>query len=234
MFYFLYCAPLWRRNCIFVYRPKFDSGGMRWPFLVDVLISSMVLGQVLLCTMMALKKAFGPAFLAAIPIVPVMIFRSMSKHRYLKAYMDAGLLQTSLLDGWDNSLPTSMEKREEYRQFLIDAHKAAYIPICIAGGATSVLTAEPAVVVPHENDDDAVAAAPYAHHEAMDVAEAERVPLLPSTPLTARASAQFGASLRRVPSTVRSSHTEDSRKFTFVDQRQQGREHMQHSSNPVM
>mmetsp|Transcript_1760 Transcript_1760/g.2442 ORF Transcript_1760/g.2442 Transcript_1760/m.2442 type:complete len:1420 (-) Transcript_1760:1101-5360(-) len=33
-FYFLYCQPLWRRNCIFLYRPKFDSGGLKWPFFV--------------------------------------------------------------------------------------------------------------------------------------------------------------------------------------------------------
>jgi hypothetical protein len=46
-----------------------------------------------------------------------------------------------------------VEKREEFRQFLVDAHKAAYIPVCIAGGATNILTAEPAVVIPSENDD---------------------------------------------------------------------------------
>ena len=59
----------------------------------------------------------------------------------------------SLLDGWDNANPTSLESREEFRQFLVDAHKAAYIPVCIAGGATNILTAEPAVVIPSENDD---------------------------------------------------------------------------------
>ena len=26
LLYYLYCIPLWRRNCIFVYRPKFDTG----------------------------------------------------------------------------------------------------------------------------------------------------------------------------------------------------------------
>lgn len=66
--------------------------------------------------------------------------------------MDAALLQTSQLDGWDSNTSTSPEKREEYRKFLVDAHKAAYVPICIAGGATAALTAEPALVVPHPND----------------------------------------------------------------------------------
>ena len=118
LLYFLYCAPLWRRNCLFVYRPKFDSGGSRWPFLSEVFIWSMVVGQILLTTMMALKEAVGPAIFAALPIIPTLLFRKMSRHRFLKSYMDAGLLQTSLLDGWDTAVPTDMEKREEFRQFL--------------------------------------------------------------------------------------------------------------------
>ena len=118
LLYFLYCAPLWRRNCLFVYRPKFDSGGSRWPFLSEVFIWSIVVGQILLTTMMALKEAVGPAIFAALPIIPTLLFRKMSRHRFLKSYMDAGLLQTSLLDGWDTAVPTDMEKREEFRQFL--------------------------------------------------------------------------------------------------------------------
>lgn len=151
-FYFLFCTPLWRRNCIFMYRPKYDGGGIRWPFLSDVFLVSLLVGQMLLSSMMVLKEAIGPAVIAALPIFPTLIFRHMIRNRYLRAYNDAGLLQTSLLDGWDNSVPTAPEKREEYRQFLVDAHKAAYIPICIAGGATTVLTSEPAVVIPHMND----------------------------------------------------------------------------------
>jgi hypothetical protein len=96
---------------------------------------------------------FGPAILAAIPSIPTYLYRNFLIKRFRRAYDDAGLLQTSLLDGWDNTIPTSMEKREEFRQFLVDAHKAAYIPVCIAGGATNILTAEPAVVIPSENDD---------------------------------------------------------------------------------
>ena len=91
--------------------------------------------------------------LAAAPAIPTYLFRNFIIKRFRRAYDDAGLLQTSLLDGWDNTIPTSMEKREEFRQFLVDGHKAAYIPVCIAGGATNILTAEPAVVIPSENDD---------------------------------------------------------------------------------
>jgi hypothetical protein len=152
MIYFLYCAPLWRRNCIYIYRPKFDTGGLRWPFLSDVLISSLCVGQVLLATAMALKEAIGPSILSAFPIIPILVHRRFNRKRYLKSYLECALLQTSRLDGWDNQMPTSREKREEYRKFLVDAHKAAYVPICIASSHTTKLTAEPAVVVEHKDD----------------------------------------------------------------------------------
>jgi len=152
LLYFLYCAPLWRRNCIYMYRPKFDTGGLRWPFLADVLITSMIVAQVLLTTALALKEALGPAVLSAFAIIPILLHRRSSRKRYLRSYLDAALLQTFSLDGWDNSVPTSAEKREEYRKFLVDSHKAAYVPICIAGGSTAALTAEPALVIRHTND----------------------------------------------------------------------------------
>ena len=48
--YFLFCAPLWRRNCIYMYRPNFDTGGIRWPFLSDIFLSAICVAQILLCT----------------------------------------------------------------------------------------------------------------------------------------------------------------------------------------
>jgi hypothetical protein len=151
--YFLFCVPLWRRNCIFIYRPSFDSGGALWPFLADVCLTSMIFAQVFMTTMMALKKAIGPAVLAALPIVFVSAYRIVSRNRYLAAYNDAALFQSSSLDCWDPSFPISTEKREEYRKFLIDSHKAAYVPICMAVGETTCLTAEPAEVIPYEQDE---------------------------------------------------------------------------------
>jgi len=153
LLYYFFCSPLWRRNCIFLYRPRFDSGGDRWPFLSDMLISSLFMGQLLLTLQMVLRDAFGPALIAVAPAIPTYLYRRNIKKRFERAYKDAGLLQMSLLDGWDNSIATTVEKREEFRKFLVDAHKAAYIPVCIAGGATHVLTAEPAVVVASDNDD---------------------------------------------------------------------------------
>eukprot|EP00523_Entomoneis_sp_CCMP467_P006403 CAMPEP_0168738798 /NCGR_PEP_ID=MMETSP0724-20121128/11124_1 /TAXON_ID=265536 /ORGANISM="Amphiprora sp., Strain CCMP467" /LENGTH=207 /DNA_ID=CAMNT_0008786163 /DNA_START=282 /DNA_END=905 /DNA_ORIENTATION=+ len=76
------------------------------------------------------------------------------KKKYMRSFRDAALLQTSLLDGWDSSKVTSEEQREEFRSFLVDAHKAAYVPVCLAGtdDREATLTAEPAVVVPQETD----------------------------------------------------------------------------------
>lgn len=136
-----------------MYRPRFDSGGEHWPFLSDMLFGSLYMGQFLLTLQMVLKDAYGPAILAALPSGATYLFRNGLIKQFRKPYDDAGLLQTSLLDGWDNTISTSVEKREEFRRFLVDAHKAAYIPVCIAGGAANILTAEPAVVIPSENDD---------------------------------------------------------------------------------
>lgn len=90
-------------------------------------ISGLVVGEILLTVQMALKQAVGPAVLAALTIAPTFMFSKGTKDQYLRAFQDAALLQTSLLDGWDTAMEYSMENREEFRQFLVDAHKAAYV-----------------------------------------------------------------------------------------------------------
>ena len=87
----------------------------------------MYVGAILLTVQFALKQAAGPAAASALVMVPMFMFQKEVKARFLRSFEDAALLQTSLLDGWDNSLDYTMEKREEYRQFLVDAHKAAYV-----------------------------------------------------------------------------------------------------------
>jgi hypothetical protein len=103
--------------------------------------------------MMSLKRAPGPALLAAFALIPTLFFRAMTNQKFHRAYQDAGLLQTSRLDGWDRAEPTSMKAREEFRRWLVDCHKASFVPICLAG-QDNFLTAEPAVVI--ANDDDVV------------------------------------------------------------------------------
>lgn len=103
-------------------------------------------------TMLSLKKAVGPAIVAFVPFIPTLLFRQEIKRLFLRPYQDAGLVQTSMLDGWDNQVATSQKKREDCRRFLVDAHKASYVPVCIAG-SKEIMTAEPAVVIAHDNDE---------------------------------------------------------------------------------
>lgn len=152
--YFVFCQPLFRRNLIFIYRPNFDGGGLRWPFVFDMCISCMVMGALLLGGQMGLKQAPLPALLAGMTIPYVLIVGRDARDKYLKAFHDAALLQTAKLDGWDATGET-MTTREEFRQFLVDAHKAAYVPVCLAAtDADDLFTAEPTVVVPLESDLD--------------------------------------------------------------------------------
>jgi len=139
-----------------MYRPKYDLGGGRWPFLFDICVSAMVLSQIILTTMMILRGALGPGIVAGISIIPTVYFRLNTRRKFLQGFRDASLLQTSLVDGWDTCDKETATKdgREEFRRFLVDAHKAAYVPVCIAGGGESIITAEPAVVVPADHDID--------------------------------------------------------------------------------
>ncbi len=117
-----------------------------------MIMSCLLFSHILMITMLALKKAVGPAVVAFVPFFPTLLFKHEIGKLYLKPYLDAGLVQTSMLDGWDNRESTSQKKREEFRRFLVDAHKASYVPVCIAG-SKEIMTAEPAVVIAHDNDE---------------------------------------------------------------------------------
>jgi hypothetical protein len=189
-FYFLFSVPLLRRNVIFMHRPAFDGGGLRWPFIFDMCISALLVGEMLLSIEMALKTAFGPAIAAGVTVIPTVLFYRDCKSRYRRPFNDAALLQTSLLDGWDTTEETSMGRREEFRRFLVDAHKAAYVPVCIAGTDTDdYLTAEPALVVPEERDTD------YTEGE---------FPEIPDEPLISQGQTEAAAALEILPFTRRS------------------------------
>lgn len=115
-------------------------------------MSCLLFAHVLMIAMLALKKAVGPAIVAFVPFFPTLLFKHEIRKLYLRPYLDAGLVQTSMLDGWDNRESTSQKKREDFRRFLVDAHKASYVPVCIAG-SKEIMTAEPAVVIAHDNDE---------------------------------------------------------------------------------
>jgi len=148
------------------------------------------------------RFAVGPAIVAAIPIVPTILFSRSTKEQYLRAFQDCALLQTSLLDGWDTAEESSVERREEFRRFLVDAHKAAYIPVCIAGTDTDdFLTAEPAVVFPLESDVEKEMHEDEPLNVAASLPELAPVPS-PSQGSERRLSIQHGATLRRAVKTI--------------------------------
>lgn len=192
--YFLFSTPMLRRNVIFMYKPKFNGGGIRWPFLFDMSISSIFVGQILLATMMALKESLVPALLAALPFLPTYLFRDAMRAKYLRAFNDVGLLQTSLLDGWDINDPESAATREARRMFLVDAHKAAYVPVCIAGTTSNAqLTAQPALVVPTivETEMELLDLGPIEFGgDGYDDLDLQKAP---------SSTTQYGATLRRTP-----------------------------------
>jgi hypothetical protein len=152
--YFLFSVPMLRWVLIFLYKPKFDIGGARFPFIFDMCVSGMLAGQILLGTMLVIRRAVGPSLVAFLTLIPIIFYRWTLLNRYLKAFTDVALLQTSLLDGWDTTEESCVSKREEFRQFLVDCHKAAYVPVCIASDEAKVITSEPAVVMPLETDVD--------------------------------------------------------------------------------
>eukprot|EP00536_Pseudo-nitzschia_multiseries_P007157 jgi/Psemu1/286916/fgenesh1_pg.165_\ len=156
--YFRFSVPMLRWVLIFLYKPKFDVGGARFPFIFDMCVSGIIAGQSLLGTMLVIRGATGPAVLAFLPLCPILFYRWILLKRYLRPFTDVALLQTSLLDGWDTNEVSCASKREEFRQFLVDCHKAAYVPVCIASDESTVITSEPAVVVPlgtdYDEDDD--------------------------------------------------------------------------------
>ena len=101
--------------------------------------------------MMGVKRAFGAAIMAGLATIPTYTFHVVCKDRFWQSYKDAGLLQTSELDGWNVEEETSFKEREGFRKWLVDCHKASYLPICVSG-EDNYLTLEPAAVIPTERE----------------------------------------------------------------------------------
>lgn len=139
----------------------------------------------MLAAMMGVKRAFGAAILAGLATIPTYTFHVVCKDRFLASYKDAGLLQTSDLDGWSVHETTSMGEREAMRRWLVDCHKAAYIPVCV-NGEGNFLTAEPAAVIGTDRDKDDDSLAPF-----------QMAPLIDSTDRSSNASPVSGGGRQR-------------------------------------
>lgn len=142
--------------------------------------------------MMGVKRAYGPAILAGLAVVPTWSFHVVCLDRFLQCYNDAGLLQTSELDGWNLEEKTSVREREGFRKWLVDCHKASYLPICV-NGEDNHLTAEPAAVIPTDRDEDDML---------FDSMNPNAMPLLDSPDRSSTASPVSGGGGRQRASTM--------------------------------
>lgn len=153
MLYFLFITPLLKWGHIFVYRPTFDAGGMRWPILHNMLMVSVILSQVLLALSFFLKKAFLLGVISILSIIATWTFKNVCKDTFEQSYNDAALLQTSELDGWNVDEEMTYMERERYRKWVVDCHKASYVPVCV-NAEDDYLTSEPAAVIPTQKEID--------------------------------------------------------------------------------
>lgn len=149
LLYYAVFIPMLRWLHVFVYRPFYDGGGNRLPVIHEIIISSLILSQFLLGTVLLLKQCFILGITTSMMSFPTFIFSQWTKEKFERSYNDAGLWQTSKLDGLSNK--ESMQEREKYRRWLVDVHKASYVPMCLSGGE-DFLTNQPAVVVPIERE----------------------------------------------------------------------------------
>jgi len=192
--YFIWSLPVLKRNLVYMYRPNFDAGGARWPFLFEMLMTSILVGQVVITLTLIFRQAIGPAIFAFIPFPITYLFRQSTLASFLKAYEDASLFHTSELDGLEPHERTSRDIRESFRRFLVDAHKAAYVPVCLARSSQQesdkgsiVLTSEPSCVINHDDDVNFIGDSPRISNG-----------MAPNVDGFASPRSQYGVSLNRV------------------------------------
>eukprot|EP00536_Pseudo-nitzschia_multiseries_P003826 jgi/Psemu1/237046/estExt_Genewise1.C_600084 len=148
LLYFIILAPMLRWLMIFAYRPKFDGGGDKWPELYHIVLTSLVLGQLMTGISFLSKGNIYEGLIVAFCVVPTLLYNSIIQDRFSRQFNDASLLQTGKIYNVRKSESGSMQEREEFRRFLVDCHKASYLPTCLSGGREDLITAQPASVVP--------------------------------------------------------------------------------------
>jgi hypothetical protein len=141
---------------VFSYRPRFDGGGDKWPKLHKIIITSLLWGQLLTCLVFLLKMNILEGITIGLSIVPTLLYNDIILEKYLPPYKDAALLQTGRLHHNWSSNSSSWQEREEMRRWLVDCHKASYVPTCLAGGNENLITAEPAVTEPTDDEQNDV------------------------------------------------------------------------------
>ena len=155
LLYFLIATPIWRRQVIYKFNPQYNSGGALWPMFLEIIVSSLIFMQIVLTMIMGMRNANIAAILSVLQILPTFLFWRRVKSLFKPNFVKIGLFNASKMDDLernrgetdDRSLPTDLDERERFLKFLVDSHKAAYVPTCIAEEETAVyMTEEPAKV----------------------------------------------------------------------------------------
>jgi len=147
LLYFVIISPMLRWLMVFGYRPKFDGGGDKWPHLHHIVVTSLLLGQLITSLSFFLKGNVYQGLTIACCIIPTFLYDSIIMEKYMRSFSDASLLQTGKIYKSNTTVNTSMLEREEFRRWLVDCHKASYLPTCLSGGRKNLLTAEPAEII---------------------------------------------------------------------------------------
>lgn len=172
--YFLIAIPCYRRQALFVNRPSFIDGASRFTFLSNCVMGSLYTAVVFSGVTFFFKNMFIQSLLCFLTIFPLVDFQKSIFKSFGVPFKDVGLMQAGLIRdtpttatagmagmaGTSNYHSTRKSKQEEddnndeteeegirerYRSWLIDAHKAAFVPICLLGSkeAVGVLTSTP-------------------------------------------------------------------------------------------
>lgn len=148
--YNVFIAPMLRWLLVFGYRPTFDGGGDKWPYLHHMIITSLLLGQLITGVTLCTKGNALEGFFILFLMIPTLVYNNIIFEKFNRPFQDAALLQSCrMYSGTDD--PTAKTRswlqREEYRRWLVDCHKASYLPTCLSGAETNLLTTEPAMVL---------------------------------------------------------------------------------------
>lgn len=147
LLYFTMVAPMLRWLLVFQYRPDFDGGGDKWPKLHHIIMTSLILGQVITAASLFFLEHTKECVIILLCIPPTLFFNHLILEKYSRPYQDAALLQTGRMRSEHLNSKHAWLQREEYRRWLVDCHKASYLPTCLSGMGNNLLTSEPAVVI---------------------------------------------------------------------------------------
>ena len=135
------------------------KSGDKWPLCHQIIISSLIMAQILTATTLALKGSLGGSVFIGGCTFPTLWFSMWTEERFLRAYRDTALSVQESHRSSSSSFVADIgqasytyKEREEFRRWLVDCHKASYVPTCMLGSKENLLTVEPAVVIPKDTD----------------------------------------------------------------------------------